>query len=106
MKTAKIEQTMVQDKSRVLSVANQNTVSPAPSIQNPQWFDVKFMVEEVYALRAKVRQTIAARKSTAQMGTAVHHLNRDIALSLQEYRKANAQYQAAWNAYFENLRCM
>jgi len=106
MKTAKIEQTIAQDKSRVLSVANQNTVAPAPSVQNPQWYDVKFMVEEVYALRAKVRQAIAARKSIAQMDTAIHHLNRDIAISLQEYRKANAQYQAAWNAYFENLRCI
>jgi len=117
MNYAKLKNVMVTDMQRqTLTAANQNVPILFPLDDQPQWFDVKHLVECMFDARAKVRDAIAERKnaemvrvhyaghSSRQLITAeIHGLNMQIALMWHEYRQASEAYHATWATYRKNL---
>jgi len=103
---------------RKVTVANQNRpLAVLKSLETPQWYDVKHMVERMFDLRTDVRNAIEMRRHaeqqkircgshpSRQIFTAeIHGHNMQIAMCWHEYREATALYHHAWNTYRKNLR--
>jgi len=102
---------------RRISFANQNTPQALQLVQEPQWYDVKQLIEAMFDARTQVRDTIAERREAEtrrlrfgghpgrQLITAeIHSINMQLALDWHEYRNICAAYHAAWSTYQRNLR--
>jgi len=102
---------------RKLVAANQNAPMPKRAIDDPQWYDIKQMVEIMFDARARVRDAIAERRNaetvhirynghpSRQLITAeIHGINMQIALHWHTYRQSASAYHTAWAVYQENLK--
>lgn len=102
--------------ARKVAAANQNAPSAYDQPQ-PQWYDVKFLIERMFDLRCVVRDAIVKRKAAETMRQRVgahparqivtaeiHGHNMDIALAWHDYREAVATYHRMWGVYRKNLK--
>lgn len=102
---------------RKVTVANQNKpLAVVKGLQEPQWYDVKYMVERMFDLRGRVRDAIEMRRHAEQLKIRINHPSRlivtaeihghnmQIAMIWHQYREAVATYHEAWAVYQKNLR--
>lgn len=102
--------------TRKVAAANQNTPSAYDLLQ-PQWYDVKFLIERMFDLRGVVRDAIHKRKAAETMRLRVgahpvrqivtaeiHGHNMDIALAWHDYREVVRSYHRMWAVYQANLK--
>jgi len=102
---------------QTLKAANQNVPLPYQLQAEPQWYDIKQMVEIMFDARARVRDAIAEHRDAQVLQQTynghpgrplitaeIHGINMQIALHWHAYRTASAAYHTSWARYQANLR--
>ena len=97
--------------------ANQNMPQGYPDQAEPQWYDIKQMVEIMFDARARVRDAVAERRDAQVLQQTynghpgrplitaeIHGINMQISLHWHAYRMASAAYHKSWSRYQANLR--
>ncbi|HEY8963307.1 MAG TPA: hypothetical protein VIN59_02465 [Alphaproteobacteria bacterium] len=102
---------------RKLVAVNQNNPMPMAKGAEPQWYDIKQLVEIMFDARSRVRDALALRRDAQSVHVRynghpgrplitaeIHGINMQIALNWHAYRQASAAYHTAWSTYQENLK--
>ena len=106
-----------QPTRQTKQAANQNAPLPYQTEAEPQWYDIKQMVEIMFDTRARVRDAITERRDAQVLQQTynghpgrplitaeIHGINMQISLHWHAYRVASAAYHTAWKRYQANLR--